>query len=234
MPACWCNGGGKAISNLMTRLEIQPEYKDGQRITTSETLEVAEMVLSGLVNKQLVLKMGQAGLDAIGLSGIDRQLLTVEAWGENMGLVGRIINVRTEVLSSLLEQSIIPVISPISMGPASKYNVNADHAAGKIAGALEAEKAVFISNVPGVIRQGKTAASLTDQEIHALIHDGIIQGGMIPKVNAALDALSYGAQNAVITNLDGFTQNSGTIIYQPSTISQQKVTGAQPAAGGIR
>lgn len=206
------HGGGRAISEMLQAMKINPQYKNGQRVTDAATLEIAEMVLSGKINKRLVLALLNAGVEAVGLSGVDRQLLQVEPWGADMDLVGRIIHVRTELLEAFRLESVVPVISPISVGPGGRYNVNADHAAGRVAGALQAEKAVFISNVPGVLIDGKLAKKISKTEAKALIEDGIIFGGMIPKVNAALDALHYGAKNAVITNLAGFQQNTGTRI----------------------
>ncbi len=207
------HGGGRAISDWMQKADIQPQFKDGQRVTDAATLEIAEMVLSGQINKKLVLALSAAGVDAIGLSGIDRQMLQVEPWGEDMGdLVGRIVHVRAEVLAGFAAQNVVPVISPISVGPAGRYNVNADHAAGKVAGALQAEQVVFITNVPGVLVEDVLAPQLTDTEVQELIESGTIHGGMIPKVTAALDTLQYGAQQAVITNLAGFQHGTGTTL----------------------
>ncbi|MEJ2757488.1 MAG: acetylglutamate kinase, partial [Anaerolineales bacterium] len=206
------HGGGRAINDLMEKLAIEPVYKNGQRVTDQATLEVAEMVLSGTVNKKLVLAMVSAGVDAAGMSGVDRGLLQVEPWGENMALVGRIVQVRTDVLAGYMEENVVPVVSPISVGPAGRYNVNADHAAGRIAGALEAEQAIFITNTPGVLSDDAVIPTLIDREVHDLIQSGAIYGGMIPKVNAALDALQFGAKSAVITNLAGFGNQTGTTI----------------------
>jgi acetylglutamate kinase len=206
------HGGGRAIDQLMLKMQLEPQYKNGQRITDKATLEVAEMVLSGKINKKLVFELSAVELEAIGLSGVDRKLLQVEPWGAEMHLVGRIVKVRQELLAEYCAQQVIPVISPISIGSAGTYNVNADHAAGKIAGALKAEKIVFITNVPGVLLDDAAIDQLLDTEVHALIDDSTINGGMIPKVNAALDALKYGAKSAMITNLAGFKKHAGTII----------------------
>lgn len=206
------HGGGRVINDLMEKLAIEPVYKNGQRVTDAATLEVAEMVLSGMVNKKLVLALLSAGVEAVGMSGVDRRLLQVEPWGEDMALVGRIVHVRTEVLAAYFEENVVPVISPISVGQAGRYNVNADHAAGMIAGAMQGEQAVFITNTPGVLIDGQVAQTLTDLETQDLIERGVIYGGMIPKVNAALNALNYGAGSAVITDLAGFTNQTGTTI----------------------
>ncbi len=216
------HGGGRAIDQLMKKMHIEPQYKMGQRITDEKTLEIAEMILSGNINKKLVLALNKAGLEAIGLSGIDRKLLQVEPWGAEMQLVGRIVKVRDVLLREYCDQEIIPVISPISIGPAGRYNVNADHAAGKIAGALEAEIVVFITNVPGILIDGKEIKELTDIEAQRLIQDNTIYGGMIPKVNAAIVTLNYGAKSANITNLEGFKNQIGTTILTKGKIDEPK------------
>ncbi len=212
---CACiivHGGGRAIDQMMKKMQIEPQYNNGQRITDAATLEIAEMILSGNINKKLVLEFTGVEVEAIGLSGVDRKLLQVESWGEEMQLVGRIVKVRHELLAEYCVQKVVPIISPISIGPAGRYNVNADHAAGKIAGALEAENIVFITNVPGVLVDDNVVAQLSDTEVQALINNNTINGGMIPKVNAALDALKYGAKSAIITNLTGFKNQTGTTI----------------------
>ncbi len=206
------HGGGRAIDQLMRKMQIEPQYKNGQRITNEATLEIAEMILSGKINKKLVFELTVAGLEVIGLSGIDRKLLQVEPWGQEMHLVGRIVKVRGELLAEYCAQEVVPVISPISIGSTSKYNVNADHAAGMIAGALKAEKVVFITNVPGVLVDDNVVAQLFDTEVQVLIQNNTIHGGMIPKIYAALDALKYGAKSAIITNLTGFNKHTGTTI----------------------
>ena len=208
------HGGGRAIDELMEKLQIEPHYINGQRITDKATLEIAEMVLSGKINKELVFELTVAGLEAIGLSGVDRKLLQVEPWGQEMHLVGRIVKVRDELLAEYCTQGVIPVISPISIGSAGKYNVNADHAAGMIAGALKAEEVVFITNVTGVLVDENVVTQLFDTEVRALIRKSTIQGGMIPKVNAALDALKFGARSAIIINLAGFRKHTGTTIIK--------------------
>lgn len=208
------HGGGRTIDDLMNRLEIQPNYVNGQRVTDEATLEIAEMVLSGQINKTLVLALLEAGLDALGLSGVDRGLIKVEPWSPEMSRVGRIQSVRSDVLEALCADHIIPVISPISSGPGGKYNVNADHAAGAIAGALRADKIFFISNVPGVQLEDGLATALTSLDVQKHIETGTIHGGMVPKVTAALDALALGAQSTVITNLAGLAAGTGTTIIR--------------------
>lgn len=211
------HGGGRSIDALMNKLGTEPQYHNGQRITDDGVLNAAEMVLSGSVNKALTLALVEAGVDALGLSGVDLGLLRVERWAaagspDDMGLVGRVIDVRTGVLDALCAAGVVPVISPISAGPEGRYNVNADHAAGAIAGAVQAARATFLTNVPGVKLGDDIAARLTADEVKDRIEDGSITGGMIPKVNAALNALTNGAQAAVITDLPGLRAGTGTTI----------------------
>lgn len=211
------HGGGRSISGLMQQLGVEAAFVNGQRITDEAGLRVAEMVLSGSVNKLLTLALLEAGVDAMGLSGVDRGLLRAERWAEagspgDMGLVGRIVQVRAGVLRELCAAGVVPVISPISAGDGGRYNVNADHAAGAIAGAVGAGRAVFVSNVPGVKVGEDVAPRLTAGEVSELIEAGVIHGGMIPKVQAALDALARGARSAVITDLGGLRAGTGTTV----------------------
>lgn len=205
------HGGGRAIDRLQSQLGLQATYVNGQRVTDDASLEVAEMILSGMVNKQLTLALLRAGIDALGMSGVDRGLLQVEPWAPEMGRVGRIIKVRAEVLAQLCGQGVVPVISPISMGPDGRYNVNADHAAGAIAGALQARYVTFLTNVPGVQIGTELASRLSMTQTEELIAQGIINGGMIPKVNAAMAAVASGVQQAMITDLAGLAAGTGTV-----------------------
>lgn|SRR5690554_5984838 len=210
-PCILVHGGGRAINRLQERLGLQPLYHGGQRVTDDAALEAAEMVLSGVVNKQIVLALLRAGVDTIGLSGVDRGLLTVEPWAPEMGRVGRIVNVRTAPLFELCAQNVVPVVSPISTGPDGTYNVNADHAAGAIAAALKAAHAAFVTNVPGVRVGEAIAPTLSIAEAQDLIAQGVIHGGMIPKVQAALAAVTEGVRQAIITDLPGLAAGTGTV-----------------------
>lgn len=210
-PCVLVHGGGQAINRLQKQLGLEPVYINGQRVTDEASLEVAEMVLSGVVNKQLALALLRAGVDALGLSGVDRGLLQVVPWSPEMGRVGRIVKVRAEVLLEWCAQHVVPVISPISMGPDGRYNVNADHAAGSIAAALKAIHATFVTNVPGVKVGTEVVPVLTVAEVNDLIAREIITGGMIPKVQAALDAVACGVQKAIITDLAGLRAGTGTV-----------------------
>ena len=210
------HGGGSEIADLQKRLGLEPRFLEGLRVTDEESLRVAEMVLSGAVNKRLTARLVSCGVRAIGLSGVDAGLLCAQVLKHpkgDLGRVGEIIEVRVGVLHDLLAQGFLPVISPISLGPDGRpLNVNADHAALAIAGALKVAEAVFLTDVPGVWRDGAVLPKLAAAEAGRLIEGGQITGGMIPKVRSALRAIDQGAGSVRITNLDGFAAGSGTRI----------------------
>jgi acetylglutamate kinase len=209
------HGGGKEIGIIQKALGGEPRFIAGLRVTDESALHAAEMVLCGLVSTRLVAALTAAGADALGLSGVDRGLIRVEKAQHpdgDLGRVGRPVAVRAEVLRELLAQGVVPVVAPISLGPEGAYNVNADEAAGAIAGVLADAQVVFVTNVPGVLVGGQLAAQLSAAEIEALIADGTISGGMIPKVRAALTALDAGVHAARITNLAGLSAGTGTVI----------------------
>jgi acetylglutamate kinase len=213
-PTVVVHGGGKEISALQTQMGIEPRYVDGLRITDAASLALGEMVLCGAVNKRLVRTLINAGVDALGMSGVDRGLIRAQKMAHesvDMGYTGVIASVRGDVLADLLDMNITPVIAPICLGVDNNFNVNADHVAGAVAQALDAERLVFLSNVPGVLVGGEVAPTLTPEQTETLIADGTISGGMIPKVRTALDALSNGASQAVITNLAGLSSGGGTV-----------------------
>ena len=210
------HGGGKEIGQIQTALGGEPRFVAGLRYTDEIALHAAEMVLCGLVSTRLVAALTAAGADALGLSGVDRGLMRVEKAQHpagDLGRVGRPVAVRAELLRDLLAQGVVPVIAPISLGPEGTYNVNADEAAGAIAGALQDAEVVFVTNVPGVLVGDTLAPKLSATQIGNLIDDGTIYGGMIPKVRAALTALGAGVQSARITNLAGLS-GGGTRIVQ--------------------
>jgi acetylglutamate kinase len=210
------HGGGKEIADLQGRLGLEPRFIDGLRVTDEESLAVAEMVLSGRVNKRLVARLVAAGVPALGLSGVDMGLIRAERMKHpagDLGWVGRIVEVEAEALRPLLAQGIIPVVSPISLGlDGHTYNVNADQAAFALARSLRAAQLVFISNVPGVLVDGELAARLTAQEVGRLIDGGKINGGMVPKARSALEALRGGVRVVRITDLAGLRNGAGTEI----------------------
>lgn len=211
------HGGGRLINELLERLAIAPSFHEGQRVTDRPTLEVVEMVLSGRVNKSLVQTLAQAGLEGLGVSGVDLGLLQVEPWAAELGYVGRITHVRRELFQEWASRGFTPVVSPISSGPGGRYNVNADHAAGAIAAAVAARRLVFLTNVPGVQIDGRTVAQLTTEEVNQHIASGRINGGMIPKVAAAQAALEQGVAQVLIANLAGLGSLSGTHLVPAGT-----------------
>ena len=217
-PVVIVHGGGQEIATLQTRLGIEPLKVDGLRVTDAASLDVAEMVLSGRTNKQIVRALLAAGLDAVGLSGVDGRLLTArkkEHPTADLGLVGEIVAVRAHLLQRLLQVGITPVISPISLSnDGQTYNVNADEAATAIAAALGAEALDFVSNVPGVLAGGELVTRLSPDETETLIADGVISGGMIPKVRAALDALARGVPQVRIVDLAGLRGGGGTVFSE--------------------
>lgn len=213
-PVVVVHGGGKEISALQNQMQIEPRYLDGVRITDEASLALVEMVLCGSVNKRLVRTFVNAGVDALGLSGVDRGLVRAQKMPhptQDMEYTGVVTGVRPEVLTDLLARGITPVVAPICLGDGHNYNVNADHAAGAIAGALNAERLVFLSNVEGVLFEERVLPRLTLAEVDSMIADGSIFGGMIPKVRTALRALNDGVRQAVITNLTGLQTHGGTV-----------------------
>lgn len=218
-PAVIVHGGGKEISQLQQQLAIETKFVDGVRVTDAASLSVVEMVLCGTVNKRLVRTLVNAGVNALGLSGVDGGMISAAklTYGAvDMGFTGEVTAVRVDLLLNLLELGIIPVIAPICLGVENNFNVNADHVAGAVAGALDAERLVFLSNVPGVLMDGRLIERLTPAQTEALIADGTIFGGMIPKVRTALDALDDEVQQAVITDLNGLWNGGGTVFTKDS------------------
>lgn len=211
------HGGGKEIGAIQRALGGEPRFVAGLRVTDETALQAAEMVLCGLISTRLVAALLAAGADALGLSGVDRGLIRVEKARHPAGDLGRVgspVAVRAEVLRDMIDAAVVPVVAPISLGPDGAYNVNADEAAGAVAAALGDAEVVFVTNVPGVLAGGALAPRLSRAEIEALIADGTISGGMIPKVRAALTALAAGVRAARITNLAGLGQGAGTVIVE--------------------
>lgn len=210
------HGGGKEIADLQVKLGLTPRFVEGLRVTDEASLAVAEMVLSGRVNKRIVAGLALMGVDAIGLSGVDRGLVRVEKMRHpagDVGRVGQVTGVRAEVLRDFVDRGIVPVLSPISLGDDGAYNVNADSIAGAVARALNADAVVFVTNVPGVMQDDRVMPTLTARQAEALIQSQVIRGGMIPKVRAALDAIAGGGRAARITDLAGLKSGGGTFLY---------------------
>ena len=210
------HGGGKAIARLQERLCLEARFVEGLRVTDDESLDVAEMVLSGLVNKRLVGRLVAAGVAAVGLSGVDNGLFRVAKMNHDrhdLGWVGDIQETHAAPVEALLALGITPVVSPISLGlDGHTYNVNADHAASALACALGASELVFVSNVPGVLAGGlpECIPALTPGEVDSLVSSGVITGGMVPKVRSALGALERGVVRVRITDLEGLAIDGGT------------------------
>ncbi|MFC4768299.1 acetylglutamate kinase [Effusibacillus consociatus] len=225
------HGGGKEITGLLNRLQIESQFVDGLRVTDAETMNVAEMVLGGSINKRIAATFYKNGVAAVGLTGVDGGLLKVRQKREELGLVGEVVSVNSSFLTQLLDAGVVPIIAPIGVDENGvRYNVNADSAAGAIAGALHAEKLVLLTDVPGILRNtpnGKQVLNqITPEGIQLLIEEGQITGGMVPKVEACLQALAAGAKHVHILNgeephallLEVFTdQGIGTMVIGEET-----------------
>lgn len=232
------HGGGPDISNMLERLDIKSEFINGLRVTDIQTMEAAQMVLVGKTNKEIVSLINQKGGKAIGLCGIDGNLLECEQYKTvvdgvetDIGLVGKITKVNSKVLDIIAKDEYIPVIAPIGIGSDGRsYNINADTVAGEIAAALKAEKLMLLTDVEGV-RKSKDSSevyyALTAAEVHRLIEENVINGGMIPKVLGCLDALERGVGRTHIIDgriphcilLEIFTnQGIGTMIMKEKVL----------------
>ncbi len=232
------HGGGPQIGALLERLNIQSHFVDGMRVTDSETMDVVEMVLGASINKSIVNSIQQHGGKAVGLTGKDGKLIEAQKLEVtrvspdvqqpeiiDIGHVGKVTAINTEVLEVMLNSHFIPVIAPIGVGKnGESYNINADLVAGKIAEVLRAEKLILLSNVPGLLdKNGTTLTGLNANAVAKLIADGTIHGGMLPKIDCALDAVKRGVNAAHIIDgrvphavlLEIFTdQGVGTLITQ--------------------
>ncbi|MDB4021767.1 acetylglutamate kinase [Litorivicinus sp.] len=209
------HGGGPQIGELLKRLNIESKFVNGMRVTTEETMDVVEMVLGGLVNKEIVSLLNQAGGRALGLTGKDGQFirasqLKIERNSPELevpeiidiGRVGQVEKIDTRLLKMLADNDVIPVVAPIGVGPSGEsLNINADLVAGKIAEVLGAEKLMLLTNTAGVLnKSGTVVTGLVADDIHALIEDGTISGGMLPKVGCALSAVNGGVNSAHIVD----------------------------------
>ncbi|MFC1960783.1 acetylglutamate kinase [Chloroflexota bacterium] len=216
-PVVIVHGGGKEIGRLQAQMGIEAQWVDGLRVTDEDTLSVVEMVLCGKVNKRLVRQLLGAGLDAEGMSGTDRGLLRGVKLNNvhgDLGRVGKITAVRGDVLLDMLARGITPVIAPLALGDDGEpYNVNADHAAAAVAQAIGAQQIIFLTNVSAVLVNDQPQPSISETQANALIADGTIFGGMIPKVKTALHAVNLGIPEAMITDLVGLTHNTGTVFH---------------------
>ncbi len=203
------HGGGPMINAMLDRLAIKSTFVRGKRVTDQATVEVVEMVLRGRVNARIVQAIMEQGGRAIGLSGKDDNLVVCEADDPELGFVGRPAQVNPQALTDLFEAGIIPVVAPIGTGPHGQgtYNINGDTAAGAIAGALQADRLLLLTDVQGVKdADGKVVTELTPEEVERMTEEGVIAGGMIPKTETALAALRDGVRGVVI--IDGRVPNA--------------------------
>ncbi|HVN47588.1 MAG TPA: acetylglutamate kinase [Bacteroidota bacterium] len=204
------HGGGKDITDLATRLNIKTSFVDGQRYTDEEMVSVVMMVLAGKLNKEIVNLINSNGGNAVGLCGVDNQLLRATRSlknGIDLGLVGEVHTVDTNFLNLLSTNGMMPVIAPLAVDDDGKIlNINADLAAGAVASALKAEKLVYLSDIEGVLVDGKLVSSLTELEAESLIERGAVTGGMIPKVRSGFSTLKTGVKKIHI--VDGRIKHS--------------------------
>ncbi|MGO2213186.1 acetylglutamate kinase [Psychrobacter alimentarius] len=237
------HGGGPQVDNLLKELGRQSDRIDGMRVTDKSTMDIVEMVLGGSVNKSIVSLINKHGGRAIGLTGKDANLiqakkLMMEKIGNDgiavpidLGFVGDVVSVNKDVINMLIASDFIPVIAPLGVDKeGNTYNINADLVAGKVAEFLQAEKLMLLTNIKGVLgRDGEVVTGLTPKKVDALIEDGTISGGMIPKIQCALDAVRSGVKSAVIvdgrvphaTLLEIFTNEGvGTLISREIETSQ--------------
>ncbi|MCL1827925.1 MAG: acetylglutamate kinase [Oscillospiraceae bacterium] len=200
------HGGGPEITEFMKKIGKEPEFTDGLRVTDAETAEIAQMVLAGKINKTLVNLIENMGGKAIGLSGADGHLIRAKELDPRLGFVGEITEINTELITDLSEKGYIPVISSIGYDKAGNvYNINADAAAAAIAGALKAESLISMTDTAGILRDKNDPASLIPEicvsDAPRLIGDGIITGGMIPKINCCTEAIRRGVKKVFV--IDG-------------------------------
>jgi len=215
------HGGGPQIGNLLERVGKESEFIQGMRVTDTETMDIVEMVLGGSVNKEIVNLIHQHGGNAVGLTGKDGDLirakkLEMTAFNEalnapeliDLGHVGEVSRINTKVLDMLISDDFIPVIAPVGVGEdGHSYNINADLVAGKVAEALQAEKLILLTNIPGLLnKDGELLTGLNAERVDELIEDGTIYGGMLPKIQCALDAVQNGVKSAHI--IDGRVEHA--------------------------
>lgn len=215
------HGGGPQIGNLLDKVGKSSEFIQGMRVTDAETMDIVEMVLGGLVNKEIVNLIHQHGGNAVGLTGKDGELiqakkLAMTAHNEalnapeiiDLGHVGEVSKINTKVLDMLIKDDFIPVIAPVGVDEKGEsYNINADLVAGKVAEALNAEKLMLLTNIPGLLnKKGELLTGLNSNKVAQLIGDGTIYGGMLPKIQCALDAVENGVKSAHI--IDGRVEHA--------------------------
>ena len=200
------HGGGPEITELLGKIGKESEFVDGLRVTDKETVDVVQMVLAGKINKSLVNLLEMKGAKAMGISGIDGHMIEAEIKDERLGFVGKITSVNVEPIADLLEKGYIPVVSTVGCDKAGNvYNINADTAAAQIAGAMKAESLISMTDIAGILRDRDDLSSLIPLidigDAEALFREGIISGGMIPKVECSIDAIRCGVKKVII--MDG-------------------------------
>jgi acetylglutamate kinase len=203
------HGGGPMINEMLSKLGIKSEFVRGKRVTDKATVEVVEMILSGLVNKRIVQAINDQGGRAVGISGKDDDLMVCVADDPELGFVGKPVEMNVQVLRDLYGAGIIPVVAPVATGMADNetFNVNGDTAAGAIAGALQADRLLLLTDVSGVKNAaGEIMTQITPDEVREMTESGVISGGMIPKTETALLAISQGVR--AVTILDGRISNA--------------------------
>ncbi|WP_313800638.1 acetylglutamate kinase [Cytobacillus sp.] len=196
------HGGGPDINELLNLFQIPHEFNNGLRKTSAKAMEIVEMVLAGKTNRTLAAKLTSHGFNAFGVNGSDGGFLQADFIDQDrLGFVGDIINVKTDVISMLLNEKYTPVITPIaSTASGVKLNINADFAAAAIANKLHVEHCIFVTDVQGIIINGKLVPQLSKEEIESYIHTGLITGGMIPKVRSAVDVIEKGLKSVRIVS----------------------------------
>lgn len=228
------HGGGPRIGSLLKELQIPTRFVDGLRVTDKKTLEIVEMVLSGLINKEIVKNINDAGGKAIGVSGKDGRLLIAKGVeNKEIGFVGDIVSVNIDIIRDMSEDGYIPVIAPLADGiDGNSYNINADTAAGSIAKALKAEKLVLLTDVKGVLdKKGGLISTLKESRIKRLKMDKTVSGGMIPKVDCAIDAIRGGVKGVHI--IDGTVPHAILLeIFTDTGIGTQIIGGEGNARRG--
>lgn len=202
------HGGGPMINQMLEKLDIKSEFVNGKRVTDDATIEIVEMVLSGRINKSIVQAINRQGGKAVGLSGKDASLITCDPADPALGLVGEPAEIKDDILHTLFRDGMIPVIAPLGAGRKGEtFNINGDTVAGAIAAALKADRLLLLTDVNGVRNAaGEVITDLTAEQIRAMVADGSINGGMIPKTETALAAIEGGVRAVVI--LDGRAPNA--------------------------
>ena len=212
------HGGGPAITEMLEKLQIKSEFINGNRVTDEKTMEIVEMVLTGKINKELVGSINKLGGRAVGISGKDANLfvakkkfMVIDGEEIDLGRVGKVKKINTEIIETITKSGYIPVVSPVAVDEdGNSYNINADYAAGELAGSLNADKFILLTNVKGVMRDLHDDSTLYSKlyynEVYKLINGGIIVGGMLPKVEACMTAINAGVSRSHI--LDGRIKHS--------------------------